>query len=106
MLADNPLGDPHVRTLDVWLPPQYDQLRGRGRGKRFPVVYDLVGFTGSGRSHTNWRAFDENVPERAARLVHERKMGPAHRRLSRLLHVARRQPVHQLDGDRRATPTT
>ena len=76
VLADNPLGDPRVRTLDVWLPPQYDALKGRGRGKRFPVVYDLVGFTGSGRSHTNWRAFDENVPERAARLVHERKMGP------------------------------
>jgi enterochelin esterase-like enzyme len=76
VLADNPLGDPHVRTLDVWLPPQYDALNGRGLGKRFPVVYDLVGFTGSGRSHTNWRAFDENVPERAARLVHERKMGP------------------------------
>ncbi len=76
VLAGNPLGDPHVRTLDVWLPPQYDTLRGRGRGKRFPVVYDLVGFTGGGHSHTNWRAFDENVPERAARLVHERKMGP------------------------------
>jgi len=76
VLADNPLGDPHVRTLDVWLPPQYDQLHGRGRGKRFPVVFDLVGFTGSGRSHTGWRNFDENVPERAARLVHERKMAP------------------------------
>jgi len=76
VLKGNPLGDPHVRALDVWLPPQYDELRGRGRGKRFPVVYDLVGFTGSGRSHTSWRAFDENVPERAARLVAERKMGP------------------------------
>jgi len=76
VLADNPLGDPHVRTLDVWLPPQYDAAKGRGLGKRFPVVYDLVGFTGSGHSHTNWRAFDENVPERAARLIAERKMGP------------------------------
>jgi S-formylglutathione hydrolase FrmB len=74
VLADNPLGDPHVRTLDVWLPPQYDEPRSRNR--RFPVVYDLVGFTGSGRAHTAWRAFDENVPERAARLVHERRMGP------------------------------
>ncbi|HWN39129.1 MAG TPA: hypothetical protein VNP02_11570, partial [Gammaproteobacteria bacterium] len=74
VLADNPLGDPHVRTLDVWLPPQYDAAKGRGLGKRFPVVYDLVGFTGSGHSHTNWRAFDENVPERAARLIAERKM--------------------------------
>jgi hypothetical protein len=76
VLADNPLGDPRVRTLDVWLPPQYDQLRGRGRGAKFPVLFDLVGFTGSGRSHTNWRNFEENVPERAARLVHEKRMGP------------------------------
>jgi enterochelin esterase-like enzyme len=77
VLADNPLGDPHERLLDVWLPPQYDQARGRARGTRFPVLYDLVGYTGSGKSHTNWRSFEENVPERVARLVYERKMGPA-----------------------------
>jgi S-formylglutathione hydrolase FrmB len=77
VLADNPWGDPHVRKLAVWLPPQYDQQAGHGRGKRFPALYDLVGYTGSGLAHTNWRAFEENVPERAARLVHERKMGPA-----------------------------
>ncbi len=76
VLADNPLGDPHVRTLDVWLPPQYDRAQGRGRGPRFTVLFDLVGFTGSGRAHTAWRNFDENVPERAARLVHERRLGP------------------------------
>ena len=76
ILADNPLGDPHVRKLDVWLPPQYDEGLGRGRGRRFSLLFDLVGFTGSGKSHTNWRNFDENVPERAARLVHERKMHP------------------------------
>src|SRR5258706_10652791 len=76
ILADNPLGDPHVRKLTVWLPPQYDQSATRGRGKRFPVLYDLVGYTGSGLSHVNWRAFEENVPERVARLIHGRKMGP------------------------------
>lgn len=76
ILAGNPLGDPHVRRHDVWLPPQYDQQRGRGRGRRFPVLFDLVGYTGSGKSHTNWRGFDENVPERAARLIHERRMSP------------------------------
>lgn len=67
------LGDPHRRALTVWLPPQYDQQPTH----RFPVLYDLVGFTGSGLSHVNWRGFDENVPERAARLIHQRKMGPA-----------------------------
>ena len=78
VLAGNPLGDPHHRKLAVWLPPQYDEaLPGaKSKGKRFPVLYDLVGFTGSGFSHTNWRNFDENIPERAARLIHEGKMGP------------------------------
>jgi S-formylglutathione hydrolase FrmB len=76
ILADNPLGDPSVRKLAVWLPPGYDQGAGRGRGRRYPVLYDLVGFTGSGLAHLNWRPFDENVPERAARLVAEGKMGP------------------------------
>ena len=73
ILKDNPLGDPHVRRLAVWLPPQYD---GSG-SRRFPVLYDLVGFTGSGLAHTAWKPFGDNVPERAARLVHDRKMGPA-----------------------------
>lgn len=76
VLVGNPLGDPATRAFDVWLPPGYDEARGRGRGKRYPVLFDLVGFTGSGKSHTNWRAFDENVPERAARLVRESKMAP------------------------------
>ena len=76
VLAGNPFGDPCARGLHVWLPPQYDQKAGRGRGRRFPVLFDLVGFTGSGFSHTGWRGFDENVPERAARLVHDRHMPP------------------------------
>ena len=74
ILKDNPLGDPHVRKLGVWLPPQYDESPGR---RRFPVLYDLVGFTGSGLAHTNWKPFGDNVPERAARLIREQKMGPA-----------------------------
>jgi len=77
VLADNPLGDPHVRKLAVWLPPSYDQGAGRGRGRRFPVLYDFVGFTGSGLAHVNWKPFGENVPERAARLIHAGRMGAA-----------------------------
>ena len=75
VLADNPLGDPHVRRLHVWLPPSYDS-GARARGSRFPVLFDLVGYSGSGFSHTHWRSFDENVPERAARLIHGRRMPP------------------------------
>jgi S-formylglutathione hydrolase FrmB len=71
VLKGNPLGDPHVRKIAVWLPPQYD-----GSARRFPVLYDLVGFTGSGMSHLNWKPFSENLGERAARLIHDRKMPP------------------------------
>ena len=76
VLRDNPLGDPHVRKLAVWLPPEYDEGATAGRGKRFPVLYDLVGFTGSGIAHTNWKPFGDNIPERAARLLRAGKMAP------------------------------
>jgi len=78
VLKGNPLGDPHLRKLGVWLPPQYDEGASNPKGgKRFPVLYDLVGFTGSGLGHVGWKPFGDNVPERAARLIHEQKMGPA-----------------------------
>lgn len=74
VLRDNPLGDPSARRFPVWLPPQYEAGHGK---RRFPVLFDLVGYTGSGWSHVNWRAFDESVPQQAARLIAEKKMGPA-----------------------------
>jgi len=76
ILADNPLGDPHVRRFPVWLPPQYDAGSARQRGRRFPVFFDLVGYTAAGAAHVNWRAFEENVAEKCERLVHEKRMGP------------------------------
>src|SRR5437867_381572 len=36
ILKDNPLRDPHVRKLGVWLPPQYDD----GSKRRFPALAD------------------------------------------------------------------
>ncbi|HEX2567491.1 MAG TPA: alpha/beta hydrolase-fold protein, partial [Burkholderiales bacterium] len=72
VLKGNPLGDPHVRSLAVWLPPGYPTS-----AKRYPVLYDLVGFTGSGLSHVGWKPFGDNVLERAARLMNEGKMGAA-----------------------------
>ena len=55
-LRDNPLGDLHIRKHHVWLPPQYN----KSCNKRFPVLYYLVGYTGSGLSHTDvlpWTPF-------------------------------------------------
>ena len=74
VLKGNRLGDPTKRAVHVWLPPQYDDPKLAGA--RYPVLYDMVGFMGAGPAHTNWKAFGENIPERAARLVHEKKMDP------------------------------
>jgi S-formylglutathione hydrolase FrmB len=73
VLRNNPLGDPSRRSIDVWLPPQYAEPQLTK--KRFPVMYDLVGYTGTGQSHTQWKGFEENLPERLARLNHEEQMG-------------------------------
>ena len=74
VLADNPLGDPVERPLHIYLPHQYHNKRNSKR--RFPVLFDLVGYTGAGPAHTNWRNFEENVPEKLDRLIAEGKMAP------------------------------
>jgi hypothetical protein len=53
VLKGNPLGDPHLRELPVYLPPGFD-----ARGARFPVVFVLAGFTGRGQKYLEthpWR---------------------------------------------------
>jgi len=60
-LKSNMLGDPSARVVDVYLPAGHD-------GQGLPLLVDLVGFTGSGLSHTNWVGFRENLPERLDRL--------------------------------------
>lgn len=72
LLAGNALGDPARRRFPVWLPPGYD---GSG-GRRFPVLFMLAPYTGSGWSLTAWRNFDESIPERLGRLVAEKRLGP------------------------------
>lgn len=68
-LAGNLLGDPTARAVDIYVPVGHD-----GRG--LPLLVDLVGFTGSGLSHTNWTGFRENLPERLDRLIGEGHMPP------------------------------
>lgn len=71
-LEGNPLGDPTERSVTIYLPPGYEK-----GGERYPVLYLLAGFTGSGQSFTNWSAWQESVPERLDRLIGEGKMPPA-----------------------------
>jgi enterochelin esterase-like enzyme len=68
-LAGNLLGDPTRRIIDVYVPAGHD-------GAGLPLLVDLVGFTGGGPAHTNWRNFGENVPERLDRLIGVGAMTP------------------------------
>ena len=43
VLRHNPLGDPYVRRIPVYLPPSYDDA-----DTLYPVVYLLTGFAGRG----------------------------------------------------------
>ena len=69
VLGGNMLGDPTARVVDVYVPAGQD-------GEGMPLLVDLVGFTGSGLSHTNWSGFRENLPERLDRLIGEQIMPP------------------------------
>ena len=72
VLRGNPLGDPHIRRIPVYLPPSY----GRG-DKRYPVIYLLAGFTGSGEMMQNRLPWTETFAERCDRLIAAKKMAEA-----------------------------
>ncbi len=72
MLRDNPLGDPHIRDLFVYLPPGYEE----SGGKRYPSVYCLTGFTGRGKQLLNDNPFTPNLAERMDRLIAAGKIQP------------------------------
>jgi len=69
VLAGNLLGDPTTRAVPVYVPAGHD-------GCGLPLLVDIVGFTGGGPSHTNWKNFGENVPERLDRLIGTGAMPP------------------------------
>ena len=60
LLKGNALGDPHVRAIAVYLPPEYHQDNQR----RFPVIYCLSGFTGKGVMLLNVDGWTPNLPQR------------------------------------------
>ncbi len=69
-LAGNVLNDPTTRSVAVYLPEGYDE-----EDQDYPLLVDLVGFTGSGFGHIGWKAFHENVPQQIDRLIDEGRMG-------------------------------
>ncbi|HKB14588.1 MAG TPA: alpha/beta hydrolase-fold protein [Planctomycetota bacterium] len=71
VLRGNPLGDPFVRELPVYLPPGYDGRR------RFPVLYCLAGFTGTGRALLNDQAWAPGLATRMDALLAARRARPS-----------------------------
>jgi hypothetical protein len=64
VLKGNPLGDPHVRPLWVYLPPGYEADASR----RYPSVYVIQGLTGQLDMWRNRSAFRKSFPELADEL--------------------------------------
>jgi putative esterase len=73
LLRDNPLGDPHVRPLWVYLPPGYDDTPDR----QYPTVYVLQGFLGHITGWRNRTPFRQPFPETADRVFAAGEAPPA-----------------------------
>ncbi|MDF5757080.1 alpha/beta hydrolase-fold protein [Spongiactinospora sp. TRM90649] len=73
LLRGNPLGDPHRRSLLVYVPPGYDDEPGR----RYPVVYVTHGYTGQVGMWLNRVPFRRSYPELADALFAGRQAPPA-----------------------------
>ena len=65
LLKNNPLKDPAERLTPVYLPPGY----GAEPQRRYPALYLLSGFTGSGPMLLNRQAWEETLPEKLDRLI-------------------------------------
>ncbi len=65
VLAGNAPGDPHVRTVPVYLPPSYDASPER----RYPVTFLLSGFLGRGRMLLNDDPWKPPIDERMNALI-------------------------------------
>jgi len=71
VLRGNPLGDPHVRTLLVWLPPGYDADTAR----RYPTIYVLPGYGSAVEEWANSDLFEPTIFERLD-LLHAKNDAP------------------------------
>jgi S-formylglutathione hydrolase FrmB len=61
LLRGNPLDDPHVRPLWVYVPPGYDDEPGR----RYPSIYVIQGYSGHLGTWSNRTPFRQPFPELA-----------------------------------------
>jgi enterochelin esterase-like enzyme len=68
-----PLGDPHVRSFPIYLPPGYD----RKRKLPYPTVFLLAGWGAKSSKYiAEDSAFDPSLPERFDKAISEKRLEP------------------------------
>jgi enterochelin esterase-like enzyme len=72
VLKSNPLKDPYIRDVLVYLPPDYTKSNSKG----YIAAFGLVGFGGQGKMLLNADPFSEHIEDKMNRLISERKCGP------------------------------
>lgn len=65
VLKNNPLGDPRLREVPVYLPPSYADEPD----KKYPVIYYLVGFMGTAQGVIHPHPWKESAVERLDRMI-------------------------------------
>jgi S-formylglutathione hydrolase FrmB len=71
-LTNNPLNDPSLRKIAVYLPPGYSE----SAEIRYPVIYLLSGFMGFGTMFLSPQAWGYSLDERCDKLITEGRMTP------------------------------
>ena len=95
LLADDPLGDPAERPVEVYLPPGYDDDPER----RYPSVYVIQGYTGAGPMWHNRSPFRPTFPEAGDALFAGGEAPACVVVLRGRVDGVRRQPVRRLARD-------
>ncbi|MBN2303743.1 MAG: esterase [Anaerolineae bacterium] len=72
VLRDNPLGDPHVRPVTVYLPAGHDEIPDR----RYPTIYLLSSHGNTGQGLMNWRPWDVTIQGQIDALIAAGTLGP------------------------------
>ncbi|MBI5958377.1 MAG: esterase [Chloroflexi bacterium] len=71
ILLDNPLDDPYVRRMTIYLPPGHDDISDR----RYPTVYLLASHGHTGPDQMNWRPWDVDIRTRLDHMIKRGRMG-------------------------------
>ena len=72
VLKSNPLHDPYIRDLVVYLPPGYSNTTSKG----YTAIIYLAAFGSNGRALLNLDPFSETIEARMNRLISDKKSRP------------------------------